>query len=642
MTVEVKLDSTFIKVTFPYSRSYTQWMKTIPGARFNNRNEDDPHWRVPLDLESCHELRDRFGPALTLHPSIKDWARSKTGVFQELQQLSSSDSAELINLPHLLPELFEAIHLGPKGRDMTLSERKKALKMPSSYQAADVKFMAISSSPGNCNQPGLGKTVETIGAVYEGLTHEGAKLVVAPLTSLETVWKDQLEMWQDQRVIVAPPDKQGRIDCIALAQSLAKDDRDFWLVVNPGMVQYRNDFERCSFHSDGRRKRPKVDDMKKCDSCINVLSSTFPELMDINWRVVVLDEFHKMGLNNTATLTHKAVMDLKSDKRIALSGTPMGGKPFKIFGPLQFLHPEEFTSKWRFADRWMVVADNKWGGKDVGEVSKDKEDEFNDMLSRYIVRRTKTECTPWLPEKQWVDINVPLRGGQKEQYEIFAKEAEIRINDEYMTATSILAEYTRLKQFASAAQVITGRDGEGRPILTPTTESNKLPVLLDLLEERGICGDSVDNDGEEQVVVFSQFSALIDMIHEELLRLGFSAGKITGAVKSGNRKGIIDEFQSGEGIRVLCMTTTAGGVSITLDRASTVVFMDETWNPDDQEQAEDRCHRVSRVHNVTVYTLRSTNSIEEYIHKAVKNKRRVNEEILDLHRAGFRATRGLD
>jgi SNF2 family DNA or RNA helicase len=92
---------------------------------------------------------------------------------------------------------------------------------------------------------------------------------------------------------------------------------------------------------------------------------------------------------------------------------------------------------------------------------------------------------------------------------------------------------------------------------------------------------------------------------------GIKAEKITGAV---SRSEGTELWRSSR--RARCgswWSTTAGGVALTLDRASTAIIMDETWDPDDQEQAEDRVHRASRIHQVTVYYLRSRDTIEEYI-----------------------------
>lgn len=633
--IHMELEEKFIRVTFPYDHSYVVRMKSIPGSRFNNGERNEPHWRIPKDIDVCRKMREAFKNDLVLDPNLKRWAREKIREHEKLTSLALSDSAELELLHKKLPALAEAIHLGPIGRHMNQEERIGALEeLPPSFQAADTKFLATANSPMNCNQPGLGKTLETIAAVFEADAETGSKLVVAPLTSLETVWEDHLLEWQDQYVITAPPDREGRDLAVAEALGMANSGKDFWLVINPAMIQYRNEFHKCEEHAAERR--PKVAEMKQCHMCEGYLQSMFPELHEIEWDVVILDEFHKMGLGNPSTLSYKAMTDIKAKKRIALSGTPMGGKPIKMFGVLSFLYPEEFTSKWRFADTWLEVNDNGYG-KAIGDIKEGKEEDFYRMLSRYMIRRTKKECLPWLPEKQYVELELPMTGEQFEQYRQFAEEAEIRIDEEQLSATSILAEYTRLKQFATAKQTILGRDKDGRVLLKPTRESNKLPYVVDLLEERGI-RPGEDDEGDEQVVIFSQFSSVIDMVCDYLEEQGYPARRLTGGVGPKERAELQRDFQKEGGLRVICMTTTAGGVAITLDRASTVIFLDETWDPDDQEQAEDRCHRGSRIHQVTIYHLRSKETIEQYIEHKVKDKKSINRDILDLRRQGLRAT----
>jgi SNF2 family DNA or RNA helicase len=81
------------------------------------------------------------------------------------------------------------------------------------------------------------------------------------------------------------------------------------------------------------------------------------------------------------------------------------------------------------------------------------------------------------------------------------------------------------------------------------------------------------------------------------------------------------------------MNTTAGGVSITLDAyCDELIIIDETWTPDEQEQLEDRIHRVSRIHQVTIYRLVCKDSIDEYIKNRTLAKDVVQKEILDGRR----------
>jgi SNF2 family DNA or RNA helicase len=110
-------------------------------------------------------------------------------------------------------------------------------------------------------------------------------------------------------------------------------------------------------------------------------------------------------------------------------------------------------------------------------------------------------------------------------------------------------------------------------------------------------------------------------------------GKTT---KKGERTRLVRGFQNGD-YRVLVVSTMAGGVSITLDRADTVHVLDETWVPDDQDQLIDRIHRASRIHQVTAYFYRTRNTLEEYINEVNQEKAFTNENVLDIRRNGFRA-----
>src|SRR6478752_4346081 len=110
---------------------------------------------------------------------------------------------------------------------------------------------------------------------------------------------------------------------------------------------------------------------------------------------------------------------------------------------------------------------------------------------------------------------------------------------------------------------------------------------------------------------------MIDVIAEGLTDFGVNSFKFTGATSAASRVAIEDDWQNNpdSDVRVLLLTTTAGGVSLTLDVADDLVLLDETYNPDDQLQVEDRIHRLSRIHQVTIWKLLSLNTIEEGIYR---------------------------
>lgn len=467
-------------------------------------------------------------------------------------------------------------------RSMSFADTAKSLRIDNThpelarwlrpYQRADIAFMAATSCI-NANQPGLGKTAEVIGAVLEKGLVQGRHLVIAPLTSLEAVWLPEITRW---------------MDCpVHLRETSAPEVG--WLLVNPEMIRWT-------------KEGPK-----------------HPGLFAVEWDTITIDEFHKMGLSNPKTQGSTGARKLKAKARWALSGTPGAARPIKLWGALNFLDPKGFGSRWQWAKQWLRVTNNGFG-HDIGEIQPGRETQFYEAHAMHIIRRTKAEVLPQLPPKQYKTVIVKIKGAHHKMYDKFAADCEIKIDGERLVATNVLAEYTRLKQMACARCEIRG----GR--LLPTSDSAKLDALLAQLDHHGL----FDIDGES-AVVGSQFKGFINVVAGKLVEAGLSVGLITGDTKAEDRATLVRDFQAGK-IRVMCMTTMAGGVSITLDRADSVHILDETWEPDDQEQLEDRAHRASRMHNVMIYNYLVKDTIEEYISNIAEGKRITAKNIIDIRR----------
>ena len=616
-----------IEVHFRYDADLVRSVKEVPGARFVGKDEGGPMWLVPLNLDVARRLHEEFGDRLVLGRALKTWGKEAVKREANLHALASIDSVD--------PKDLEL-----NGKIPTLAKWFRG------YQRADVKFLAATSCL-NLNEQGLGKTSEIIGAVFEAGIEQGPHLVVAPKTSLETVWRMEIERWTAEQpkpheVITYSGEmtKADRTKAIEEFWSCVDDEWPVWFVCTPNTVRDGNE--------------PFMDPKE------------FPD----GWATFTIDEYHKTGLPNasgkkgTGSKFSDAVREVKAQRRYAMTGTPMGGKPIKLWGALHFLYPEQFTSKWQWAKTWLTVNSNGYG-QEVGNILPGREDEFYKALAPYVVRRLKSEVLPQLPPKQFVDVWCDRSSKQAKQYQEFAAKAEVAIEEKQLNALGILAEYTRLKVFADAycdkieerfvkcetcdgsGLSIGGAEGEcyrcsgtgRRPVMhpVPSTDSGKLPYLLERLEEAGI--DAKDPSGDACAIIASQFKEVADMVHFWLNQKGIAAEKITGDTTGLERARIQTIFQEGgeDAPRVVVMTTTAGGVAITLDRADTVHILDETWVPDDQEQFADRAHRASRMHQVTVYTYRSNDTIEKYIHETVQDKAAINRSILDLRRQGFRA-----
>jgi len=605
MFVELNEKQDRIQVTFPYDAAAVARVKALPGARFVAKDKGGPYWWLPLDLTTARRLRESF-PDMKLGVGIQAWGRDQTRLERNLASLVAMDDipVEDLVIATKLPEMAEWLR---------------------PYQRADVKFLSTVNTL-NGNQPGLGKTAEIIGAIYEGNMEHGLHLVVGPKTSLDNVWRMEFERWTDIHVITYHGDLSKGERAKALSE--------LW--------------------SAYREAKPCV---FVCTA--DAIRRGIPQERVSSWTTFTIDEFHLLGLTNVSgdptkgTQFGRAAVRIDADHKWCMSGTPMGGKPIKLWGVFHFLHPEVYTSKWRWAETWLEVTHNGFG-YDIGGIKKDREEEFYAAHAKHMVRRLKSEVLKQLPPKQYVEVWCEMGSKQAKQYTEFAKNAEVRIEEEKLSAQGILAEYARLKFFSFSHCNVERQErvktcslckGEGCTFcgstgkvdhlkLKPTKDSGKLAALLERLAELGITAK--DPDGDAVAVVFSQHKEVVDFITDYLNELGIKTEKITGDVKQQTRTEVQAAFQSGE-IRVVCMTTKAGGVSITLDRADTVHILDETWVPDDQEQAEDRIHRASRMHQVTCYYYRTRGTVDEQIQDLTSFKASVNEAVLDLRRQGYRA-----
>lgn len=574
------------------------------------------------------------------HPEIVRWIADQEAIRHEISDiLKEEGGSKLPRIMEVNRKLWRSLCIGPRAKDMTIKEKNRHFKNETpSYQTTDVKFLAKCPNPLNGNQPGVGKTIETIAAIIEGQT-PGPWLVACPVTAILDVWSPELETWQEEDIYLVTGSRQDRARVLAAVEDRVNDpeqSNDFWVVCNPEMIRYKGIYEEDGF--TGKKRLIDVEEV-------------WSQFFRIHWGCIILDEFHRMGMGEVGTLTNRAFRKLTANKKMALSGTPMGGKPIKMFGILRWLEPEIFTSKHEFGTSYLFV-ENKGNPFDdhasatYGDVRPDREEAFQEMLSRYMVRHLKREVVTWLPEKQYVHHDCQMTEEQAKQYQTFSDEAEIVIDEFNLGAVGILAEYTRLKQFADAVQKIekvgvkvdqlTGMTRDELK-LTAQPKSGKLKVLEEILAELGLEKGVSYRNRTESVIIFTQFTSVADMLQRWLSdKLDLRVGKITGEVKPEMRSWQVRAFNDRE-LDVMVMNTTAGGVAINLPAADTVVFYDETWNPDDQEQAEDRCHRASKTSQVTVHYLRSKGTIEHYIWKTTQGKSNTNWDVLDARRMGFRA-----
>jgi SNF2 family DNA or RNA helicase len=208
---------------------------------------------------------------------------------------------------------------------------------------------------------------------------------------------------------------------------------------------------------------------------------------------------------------------------------------------------------------------------------------------------------PELPDKYNTKVWVTLKPEQRRAYNQMNKDLIAWVGeheDQPLVAPVVIAKLIRLQQFAVAYCDVNWTEGES-PTVTLSEPSAKLDVLMELL----------DDNPEESVVVFSQFSQAIRLLGARLAAAEIPHGLFTGATSDSDRARIVNEFQAGK-LRVFAGTIKAGGVGLDLFRASTVVFLDRSWSPAENLQAEDRLHRHGQQNAVQVIDIMAKDTID--------------------------------
>lgn len=598
-------------------------------------------WRFPLDLATCFQLRNIFGKDLRVRIPLAEWAAKEIARRKELEELASADTAALRSVAEEAPLLYAAMEARP-------------------YQMVGAAWIARTRSALLGDDPGLGKTLQVMGAVVEaGLA--GPIIVFAPKTAALVTWPKELRKWlpDDDVTVVShlPGARRTQVigNYLKRARILYERGERAWLICNLEMVRIKVHREK-----DHRGRDTRV---TKKDAKGNVLTTVkFPELFGVKWQAVILDESQNMLITQTpqwwnqtqvrAGLTKLPVA--QGGLKVALSGTFLRGKLENAWGTLNWLDPEKYNSYWNWCDRRFSVSDGFFGGKDIeGNTLEEMEErqlsEFYDELRPYMLRRTKGEVATDLPPKQYAGdrldnqnpdsppgIWLPMEGKQLKLYRQMVADAEVKLSNGTLMAMGVLHELSVLKQVCSSAgsmRVSIDKDGKEHYHYIPELPSTKFEWLVEWLTERGIIGDKF---GDGKVIISSQYTGLINLYASELENLGVETFVLTGETPAKKREQMADRFQQAGGPRVFMLNTTAGGVSLTLDAADDLIILDETWIPDDQTQVEDRIHRVSRIHNVTIWYVRMLGTIEEKIATVAGGRDQLQRKLIDGQRGiGF-------
>ena len=327
-------------------------------------------------------------------------------------------------------------------------------------------------------------------------------------------------------------------------------------------------------------------------------------LKDYLFDYIILDEVQV--IKNFSSQSAKAARLLQGHRRLALSGTPIENHLGDLWSLFEFLNPGMLGGVSFFKRHFK---------------SRESADEsFCTLLARYlrpfILRRTKEQVAPELPDKVEQTLFCELQPGERRRYDELKKYYRLSLQRSIdtvglgKTKIHVLEALLRLRQ-ASCHPGLLDHERIGG-------SSAKIDLLLQHLD------DVLAED--HKALVFSQFTSLLSILRDRLDRQGVLYEYLDGQTRDRARR--IERFQQDPECKLFLISLKAGGLGLNLTAAEYVFLLDPWWNPATEAQAIDRTHRIGQEKKVFAYRLVAKDTVEEKVLELQKSKRKLAEAII--------------
>jgi len=325
------------------------------------------------------------------------------------------------------------------------------------------------------------------------------------------------------------------------------------------------------------------------------------QAQELSW--IILDEAQQ--IKNARTKVSQALRQLNSEYRICLSGTPVQNHLGELWSLLDFLMPGCLGSFADFRNYYQKPIEQAANDERMAQLQK--------RIAPFMLRRTKDQVASDLPAKSEIYQTIPLNDDQQVFYDEQKRSGKISVQNglSHMEHSGqqqilLLTALLKLRQTCCDPQLL------GATGVSSAKREHCVQMIEELVEEG------------RNILLFSQFTSMLDLLAEDLQMKGISYLKLTG--KTRNRQQLVDAFQRGDA-PVFLMSLKAGGVGLNLTQADTVIHYDPWWNMAAQQQATDRAHRIGQDKPVFVYKLIAENTIEEKIAQLQQQKAQLSQHI---------------
>ena len=327
------------------------------------------------------------------------------------------------------------------------------------------------------------------------------------------------------------------------------------------------------------------------------LRNEYENLLDYTFDVVILDE--AQFIKNMHAKKTNAVKQINALHTIALTGTPIENNIYDLWSIFDFLMPHYLLDYEGFKDSFE-------NNDEYYQIVKEK-------VAPFILRRRKEDVLKDLPEKYEVIVTTEMSQEQRKLYDAFRLKAkeELKSSDGGSKVMEVLSIITRLRQICvDPSTFVDNFEGE----------SGKITMLKEIIERRMSEG--------HRFLIFSQFVSALNIVKEEIEKMGIKYFMITGDTNAKERLRICNVFNENEEYKIVLISLKAGGTGLNLVGADVVVHLDPWWNYSAQNQASDRAHRIGQTRTVEVIKLIAENSIEERVVNLQNEKKELVDKVI--------------
>ena len=412
---------------------------------------------------------------------------------------------------------------------------------------------------------------------------------------------------------------------LALLQTVKKREKEqIMLVVCPASVltHWRDKIDsfypgmNYSFYYGPGRDLGKAIESGLILTTYGVVRSDREQMGEISFEIILLDEMQ--NLKNHKTEIHKAVNSLQSRIKIGLSGTPIENSLTDLYSLFNICLPGIFGTINQFKDTFVRPITEKH--------DESRKNRLSQLIHPFILRRSRKQVLTELPELiednrvcELSEDQVVLYRQAIDDQQSFLEELEE--GREGLSFLNILTLITRLKQICNHPCLVEKQTDPDK------YKSGKWDLFVELLDESLESG--------LKVVVFSQYTGMLDIIEYYLQGAGINHAALRGSMSIAKRQKMIEKFTEKKNCKVFCSSLLAGGTGIDLQAGQVVIHYDRWWNPAKEEQATARIHRMGQKDVVQLFRLITTGTLEEKIHNIICRKQDLASSIINEDEAGI-------